>query len=31
MSSVYVSATDEDVTRLSAIAKAIEDWNRRAK
>lgn len=31
MSSVYVSATDEDVTRLAAISKTIEDWNRRAK
>jgi len=31
MSSVYVSATDEDVTRLAAITKTIEDWNRRAK
>lgn len=30
MSSVYVNATDEDVTRLVAIAKAIADWNRRA-
>lgn len=30
MSSVYVSATDEDVTRLAAVAKAIADWNRRA-
>lgn len=30
MSSIYVNATDEDVTRLVAIAKTIADWNRRA-
>ena len=29
-SSVYMTETDEDVTRLVAVAKAIEDWNRRA-
>lgn len=29
--SVCVDATDEDVTRLAAVAKAIEDWNRRAQ
>lgn len=28
--SVYVNATDEDVTRLMAIGLAIKDWNRRA-
>ena len=31
MSSVYVNSTDEDVTRLAAVAKAIVDWNRRAR
>lgn len=30
-SSVYVSVTDEDVTRLTAIGLAIMDWNRRAQ
>ena len=30
-SSVYMAETDEDVTRLAAIAKTIKDWNRRAK
>ena len=30
-SSVSVAATDEDVTRITAIAMAIDDWNRRAK
>lgn len=29
-SSVFVAATDEDVTRMTAIAMAIDDWNRRA-
>ena len=29
-SSVFVLETDEDVTRLTAIAMAIDDWNRRA-
>lgn len=28
--SVHVNATDEDVTRLTAIGLAIIDWNRRA-
>ena len=28
--SLMVQATDEDVTRLAAIALAIDDWNRRA-
>lgn len=28
--SVHVNATDEDVTRLTAIGLAIKDWNRRA-
>ena len=28
--SYMVQATDEDVTRLAAIALAIADWNRRA-
>lgn len=31
VSSIYVDATNEDVTRLAAIAKTIADWNRRAK
>ena len=30
-SSLYVDATDEDVTRLVAVTKAIADWNRRTK
>ena len=30
-SSVHVSSTDEDVTRLTAIGLAIKDWNRRAQ
>lgn len=29
-SSVSVVSTGKDVTRLTAIAKAIDDWNRRA-
>lgn len=28
--STYVDETDEDVTRLVAVAKAMADWNRRA-
>lgn len=31
MSSIHVDATNEDVTRLAAIAKAIEDRNRRTR
>lgn len=27
---IYVDETDEDVTRLHAMSKAIADWNRRA-
>lgn len=27
---IYVDGTDEDVTRLHAMSKAIADWNRRA-
>lgn len=30
-SEAYASGTDEDVTRLVAVAKAIADWNRRAR
>ena len=29
-SSIYLDTTDQDVTRLVAVAMAIEDWNRRA-
>ena len=31
MSSIYMEATNEDVTRLAAVAKAIADWNRRTR